>query len=44
LILGLGAFYHLENHSLMFGFSEDLLTNHSEDFSLILTWLGRFGE
>ncbi|MBP46252.1 MAG: hypothetical protein CL925_17860, partial [Deltaproteobacteria bacterium] len=43
-ILGLGAFYHLENHSLMFGFSEDLLTNHSEDFSLILTWLGRFGE
>ena len=43
-ILGLGAFYHLEKHSLMFGFSEDLLTNHSEDFSLIFSWLGSFRE
>ena len=43
-ILAVGVFYHLKYHSLMLAFTEDLLTNHSEDFSLIFSWKGQFGK
>ena len=43
-ILAVGIFYHLKDQSLMLAFTEDLLTNHSEDFSLIFSWKGQFGK
>ena len=43
-ILAVGVFYHLKVQSLMLAFTEDLLTNHSEDFSLIFSWKGQFGK
>ena len=43
-ILAVGVFYHLKDQSLMLAFTEDLFTNHSEDFSLIFSWKGQFGK
>ena len=43
-ILSMGVFYHIENHQMMLAFTEDLMTNHSEDFSLIFSWHGIYGE
>ena len=43
-IIAVGVFYHLKHQSLMLAFTEDLLTNHSEDFSLIFSWKGLFGK
>ena len=43
-ILAVGVFCHLNYQSLMLAFTEDLFTNHSEDFSLIFSWKGQFGK
>ena len=43
-ILSIGVFYHIEDHQMMLAFTEDLMTNHSEDFSLIFSWKGNYGE